>query len=177
MYDEFNPSQPVAPLGGVWVEGQKLHASDGTVNTSLGTAIYIEDNTALLGAWGDNENGYLAGSVYVFTRTDDTWTQQAKLIAPDGGPEDSFGVMVCLSGDTALIGACYDDDNGANSGSAYVYTRSGTTWTLQQKLLPSDGVADAQFGIAVYIQGDTAFIGANRDDDMGSRSGSVYVFT
>jgi hypothetical protein len=176
-YQNWNLNHPLAPTGVIWTEGQKMLASDGKVNTSLGTAISVDGDTALIGAWGDSENGAGAGSAYMFTRTGNTWTQQAKLLAPDGAPGDAYGVMVSLSGDTALIGACYDDDNGANSGSAYVYTRSGTTWTLQAKLLPSDGVADAQFGIATAISGDTAFIGANRDDDMGFQSGSVYVFT
>jgi hypothetical protein len=176
-YQNWIPNHPLAPMGGIWTEGQKMLASDGKVNTSLGTAISVDGNTALIGAEGDNDNGAMSGSAYVFTRTGTTWTQQEKLLASDGAPEDNFGVMVSLSGDTALIGAFYDNDNGAHSGSAYVYTRSGTTWTQQAKLLPLDGVADAQFGVATAISGDTAFIGANRDDDMGFQSGSVYVFT
>jgi hypothetical protein len=176
-YQNWNPNHPLAPTGGIWTEGQKMLASDGKVNTSLGTAISVDGDTALIGAEGDSDNGAMAGSAYVFTRTGTTWTQQAKLLASDGAPGDNFGVMVSLSGDTALIGAFYDNDNGAHSGSAYVFTHTGTTWTQQAKLLPSDGVADAQFGIATAISGDTAFIGANRDDDMGFQSGSVYVFT
>jgi hypothetical protein len=176
-YQEWVPSHPNAPVGGVWTEQQKLLASDGDVNTTLGSALSIDGDTVLAGASWDDENGFQSGSAYVFVRNGNTWSQQAKLLPSDGGVGDFFGVMVSVSGDTALVGACFDDDLGANSGSAYVFTRSGTTWTQQAKLLPLDGVADAQFGIAVALSGDTAFVGANRDDDFGSKSGSVYVFT
>jgi hypothetical protein len=52
-----------------------------------------------------------------------------------------FGYAVALSGDSALAGAYYDDDNGSNSGSAYVFTRSGATWSQQAKLTAADGAA------------------------------------
>ena len=53
-----------------------------------------------------------SGSAYVFTRTGTTWTQQEKLLASDGAADDDFGYSVSLDGDTALIGALLDDDNG-----------------------------------------------------------------
>ena len=66
--------------------------------------------------------------------------------------------MVSIEGNTALIGADYDDDNGLDSGSAYIFTRSGATWTQQQNLLASDGAAEDLFGNSVFISGDTALI-------------------
>jgi hypothetical protein len=86
------------------------------------------------------------------------------------------GWAVSLDGDTAFIGATYDDDKGVNSGSAYVFTRSGTTWTQQAKLTASDGSAGDEFG-ALALDGDTAFITSWQDDDNGADSGSAYVFT
>ena len=78
--------------------------------------------------------------------------------------------------DTIVMGAYQDDDNGiTNSGSAYVYTRSGSTWTEQAKLTASDGAANDQFGDSVAISGDTVVIGARLDDDNGDSSGSTYV--
>ena len=65
------------------------------------------------------------GSVYVFGRAAGTWTQQQELLAADGAANDSFGTTVALDGDTALIGAVGDNDNGTGSGSAYVFTRIG----------------------------------------------------
>ena len=69
------------------------------------------------------------------------------------------------------------NDNGDWSGYAYVFTRSGTDWTEQAKLLASDEAAHSQFGLSVSIDGDYAIIGARQDDDNGYNSGSAYVFT
>jgi carbonic anhydrase/acetyltransferase-like protein (isoleucine patch superfamily) len=81
-----------------------------------------------------------------------------------------------VDGDTAVIGARNDDDKGANSGSAYVFVRSGSSWAQQAKLTASDGVSTDQFGISVSVDGDTAVIGTRYDDDKGADSGSTYVF-
>jgi hypothetical protein len=160
-----------------WTEMQKLLASDGTTNDFFGWSISLSGNTTLVGAMRDNDNGNVSGSAYVFTRTGSTWTQQQKLLASDGATDDRFGYSVSVDGDTALIGAYFDDDNGVNSGSAYVFTRTGTTWTQQAKLLASDGVAEAQFGNSVSLSGDTALVGAMRGNNNGNVSGSAYVFT
>ena len=69
--------------------------------------------------------------------------EQAKLTASDGAAVDWFGISVAIAGDTIVVGAYGDDtDNGTNSGSAYVFTRTGTTWTEQAKLTASDGAAE-----------------------------------
>jgi len=100
----------------------------------------------------------------------------ARLLADDGATSDQFGFSVSLSGDTALIGAFKDDDNGTDSGSAYVFTRSGSAWILQAKLIASDRAWNDRFGTSVSLSGDTALIGAWEDDDNGSQTGSAYVF-
>ena len=100
----------------------------------------------------------------------------AKLSASDGASYDYFGYSVSVSGDTALVGADLDDDNGANSGSAYVFQRSGGVWSQQAKLAASDGAAFDWFGVSVSVSGDTALVGASLDDDKGSGSGSAYVY-
>jgi len=151
--------------GIIWAQQAKLLASDSA--GGFGCSVALSGDTALIGA---------LGSVYVFIRSDRNWTQQAKLVPSDVGP-NAFGWSVSLDEDTALIGAILDDDNGAGSGSAYVFTRTGTTWTQQAKLLASDGAADDYFGWSVCLDGDTALIGAYEDDDNGQNSGSAYVFT
>ena len=103
-----------------------------------------------------------------------TWEQVAKLISGSGG--DSFGGSVAVSGDTAVIGAPGDDDLGSNAGAAYVFTRNGTGWVQQAKLFANDGAAFDAFGVSVAVSGDTAVIGATGHDDLGSHSGSAYVF-
>src|SRR3989304_1057522 len=90
-------------------------------------------------------------------------TQQAKLTAGDGAAFDYFGERVSVDGDTALVVAMFDDDKGTDSGSAYVFVRSGTTWSQQAKLTAGDGAAGDQFGVSVSVHGDTA-LGAARPD-------------
>jgi hypothetical protein len=104
---------------------------------------------------------------------------EEKLTASDGAAGDWFGVSVSISDDgtTALIGASGDDDNGLDSGSAYVFKYNGLTW-VEEKLTASDGAADDLFGGSVSISDDatTTLIGAYADDDNGLNSGSAYVF-
>ena len=89
-----------------------------------------------------------------------------------------FGRSVAIAGDTIVVGAYEDDtDNGTDSGSAYVFTRTGTTWTQQAKLTASDGAAYDQFGWSVAMAGDTIIVGSRYDDDNGTDSGSAYAFT
>jgi len=105
-------------------------------------------------------------------------TQQQKLSALDGAANNHFGTAVALSGDTLVVGA--PDNNGASDdqGAVFVYTRSGATWTLQQKLTAQDGAANGGFGFSVAISGDTVVIGAPLDDIGGNKDqGSAYVFT
>jgi hypothetical protein len=99
------------------------------------------------------------------------------LLASDGARTESFGYSVSLDGDTALIGAYNNRDNGISSGSAYVFTYDGNNWIEQTNLLPSDGDNHDEFGFSVSMCGDRAIIGAWRDEDKGEYSGSAYVFT
>ena len=75
-----------------------------------------------------------------------TLNEAQKLLASDGAADDQFSVSVAVDGDTAVVGAYWDDDDGSGSGSAYVFTRSGATWTQQAKLTALDGAADSRFG-------------------------------
>ena len=117
-----------------------------------------------------------SGSAYVFHRSGTRWSQPAKCAAADGARGDFFGVSVSVSGDTAVIGARLDDDAGPGSGSAYVFSRSGTTWSQQAKLTAADGAAGDVFGWSIALSGDTVVIAATRNDDRGNESGSAYVF-
>ena len=83
---------------------------------------------------------------------------QAKLTAADGGPNDYFGTSVAISGDTAVVGVPYQDDY-SGTGAAYVFVRSGGTWSQQAKLTASDGAAFDWFGCSVALSGDTAVVG------------------
>jgi len=107
---------------------------------------------------------------------DPIWLEQQKLIASTASALGWFGYSVSVSGDSAIIGMPRDGDSGTDSGSAYVFVRSGSVWSQEQKLLASDGATVDRFGFSVMVEGGTAVIAAPLDDDKGSGSGSVYVF-
>jgi hypothetical protein len=164
--------------GGVWTEQTKLMASDATTAGYFGRSVAIVGDTAVIGADGDDDAGSSSGSAYVFVRSGEVWSQQAKLIASDAARGDRFGASVAVSGDTAVIGAYFDSHAaGDYAGSAYVFVRSGGVWSQQAKLTASDAAADDWFGVSVAISGDTAMIGAYFDDHSGgSNAGAAYVF-
>ena len=161
---------------GAWTQQAKLLSDDGAELDRFGYRVSISGDTALIGAHYRDDNGTNSGAAYVFTRSEGVWTQQAKLLASDGAAHDWFGNSVSIIADTAVIGAWRGADNGADSGSAYVFKRNGGVWTQQAKLLPSDGEDNEKFGWSVSVIGDTAVIGALHDDDNGFESGSAYVF-
>ncbi|MGX9727739.1 MAG: FG-GAP repeat protein [Candidatus Electronema sp. VV] len=168
----------VRAADGTWSQQAKLTAADGAVYDSFGWSVSVSGDTAVIGAWQDDDKGDISGSAYVFVRAaDGTWSQQAKLTAADGVSNDWFGWSVSVSGDTAVIGAWQNDDKGDISGAAYVFVRAADgTWSQQAKLTADDGAAEDWFGISVAVSGDTAVIGAYGDDDKGNASGSAYVF-
>src|SRR5215475_8513303 len=169
--------------GAVWTQQQQLTAHDGAANDSLGGSVAISGDTVVVGEnidkVGANEGH---GSAYVFTRSGTVWTQQQKLIADDGAEGDQFGRSVAISGDTLVVGAPFGDIGGNfRQGSAYVFTRSGAVWTLQQKLRADDGEAGDFFGLAVALNGATLVVGAVNDHIGGNvgalGQGSAYVFS
>lgn len=106
-------------------------------------------------------------------------TELAKLTASDAAEQDRFGWQVAISGDVAVVTSVADDDNGENSGSAYLFERDAGgqgNWGQVAKLTASDGAAADGFGKSVSISGDTVAIGADLDDDHGDSSGSAYLF-
>ncbi len=162
---------------GNWNQQAKLIPGDGAAGDLFGFGVSLDGDTALIGAGNHDASGTDAGSAYVFVRTGTTWSEQAKLLASDGAADDFFGSEnVSIQGDTAVVGAIGDDDAGSASGSAYVFVRNGTAWSQEAKLLASDGAATDFFGRYVAISGETALVGAMRDDDLGNSSGSAYVF-
>ena len=132
--------------GGVWSEQQKLTASDGAGFDRFGESVSVSGDTVVVSARIDDANGISSGSAYVFVRSGGVWSEQQKLTASDGAANDQFGVSVSVSGDTLVIGAHLDDDNGSNSGSAYGFVRSGGAWSEQQKLTASDGAESDELG-------------------------------
>ncbi len=163
---------------GAWSQQAKLLPDDGGEEEIFGNSVSICGDTVVVGSRGDADNGIRSGSAFVFTRSGDVWTQQAKLLPADGQPEEMFGSSVSVDHDTAVVGAQRDDDNGFYSGSAYVYTRSDGDWSRQAKLLPDDGAELDFFGVSVSISGDAVVVGSLGDDNTnGEDAGSAYLFT
>ena len=86
----------------------------------FGDSVSVSGDVAVVGAILDDDNGEFSGSAYVFRYDGAVWVEEEKLTASDGAAEDFFG-SVSISGDVALVGAWGDDDNGSDSGSAYVF--------------------------------------------------------
>jgi len=160
-----------------WSQQARLAASDAGVYDEFGYSVAMSENTIVVGAPRDVIGSNRSGSAYVFSGADGKWTQEDKLIPSDGRTSDWFGFSVAVSGDTALVGASYGDSGGTDSGTVYVFSRSGGAWLQQAELTPSDAADGDYFGYSVAISGDTAVAGAYGDDDGGAVSGSAYVFT
>jgi hypothetical protein len=182
-------------------------------NDFFGRSVAVSGDTVVIGAYGEgsnatgvngdktNNSAALSGAAYVFVRSGGTWSQQAYLKASNTGSNDQFGISVSISGDTIVIGAHYEDSNatGANgngtdnsaadSGAAYVFTRSGTTWSQQAYLKASNTEAGDYFGYSVAVSNDTIVVGAysedsgatgvngNETDNSAPNAGAAYVFT
>jgi hypothetical protein len=158
--------------GTTWTQQAKLVASDGAAGDYFGYSVSLSGDTALIGAFGNNNE---KGAAYVFTRTGTIWTQQAKLYDWNPTGYDFFGLSVSLyDANNALIGEPGHTVNGQfNAGAAYAFFRSGSTWNYDI-LYASDAAADDQFGWSVSLFADTALIGAFGDDNL---KGAAYVFT
>ena len=169
--------------GSTWSQQAKLEASDGSSNDNFGMGCRISEDgdTAVVGAKGAGSGINGTGKIYVYTRSGTSWSQQASITASDAADGDLFGYAVDISddGDTIVVGA-YGEDTGGNArGQMYVYTRSGSTWSEQQKFQSSDVEDGDNFGFAVAISGDgdNIIAGVPFEDTSGSGAGSGYIFT
>jgi hypothetical protein len=182
---EFGGNRDYSGKGAAWIftrsgstwsqQGSKLTANDETGNGKFGTIVALSANgdTALIGGWNDDHS---QGAAWVFTRSGSNWEQQGpKLTGGEEAGEGRFGVAVALSadGNTALVGGLADN---STRGAAWLFARSGSTWTQQgPKLTPGDGAGEGEFGTNVVLSADgaTALIGAWRDN---SGTGAAWAF-
>lgn len=195
--------------GAQWSQQAYVKASNTNTGDFFGYSVALSGTTLAVGALGEDSRGpglpldnsaANAGAVYVFTRTGATWTQQAYLKASNAGAGDSFGTAVALSGDTLVVGAPFEDsaatgvngnsadESAADSGAAYVFVRTGTSWSQQAYVKASNTGAGDAFGSAAAVSGDTLAVGAPREasvatgvggnaaDNSAAAAGAVYVF-
>ena len=180
---------------GTWSQVQKIVASDRGRGDRFSRSVAISGDYAIVGAyWEDQDASGVdslndAGSAYIFKNNAGTWSQVQKIVAADRGLDDWFGSSVAISGDYAIVGAYWEDQDASgvdslnNAGSAYIFKNNAGTWTQVQKIVASDrGVSDL-FGNSVAISGDYAIVGAIYEDEdasganMLSAAGAAYFFT
>ncbi|MDB6057262.1 MAG: Fibronectin type domain protein [Verrucomicrobiales bacterium] len=144
-------------IGGTWVLQQTLTQTAPTqfAIDGFGSSVAISGNTIAVSNPQD-PTGPGRGTVSIFTNNGTSWNFQAQVAAPTGTPLADFGSAVAIDGNTLLVGASGQGMFGA----AYVFVRTGTTWTLQQMLTPSNPHSADEFGEAVALEGDTAVVGA-----------------
>lgn len=198
--------------GNTWTQQAFLKASNSEANDNFGISVAISGNTIVVGSYyedggspGVNGNqadnsSFASGAAYVFHRTGTTWTQQAYLKASHPGSDDYFGCAVAISGNTIVVGASDEDSNAVgvngdasnnlrfNSGAAYVFQRTGSTWAQQAYLKAGNADNIDYFGSAVAISGDTIVVGTefeasnattvngNGADNSATKAGAAYVF-
>ena len=155
-------------------EQVKLMAYDPAENDRFGISAGISGDYAIVGVSGDDDGAGGTGSAYIFRRTGtNTWDAGTKIVASDAAGGDSFGASVAISGDYAIVGASGNDDPD-NSGSAYIFRRTDiNTWDAGTKIIAPDAAGGDEFGSSVSISGNTAIVGAYRNDSF---TGSAYIF-
>ena len=161
-----------ARFGTTWTQQQKLAASDGAAQDEFGNSVSGNEDYAVVGAYHEDASGTNAGAAYIFARFGTTWTQQQKLIGSDIVAYDGFGWSLATSGDYIVVGA--KDKSPWSSGAAYMFARSGTSWTQQQRLYGSDATTTDKFGYAVAINGDYVLVSSI---NQGLRDGAAYIYT
>ena len=166
-----------------WGEVKKLTASDGQAEDQLGWSVAVSGGTVIVGARFETTGGGNVGAVYVFERNKggaDNWGEVKKLIASDAQNFVQFGWRVSVSGDTAVVGAPFQVAGGIfQAGAAFVFERNeggADNWGEVKKLTASDAQEHDWFGFGVTVSGDTAVVGAQREDARATDAGAAYVF-
>jgi len=162
-----------------WVPSFEFLAPVAESLERLGWSVALSGDIAVLGAPGDFEYFEKAGSAWVFQRDAglNSWTPVKRIAASDGHSQDEFGISVDVDGDLIAVGAPSEYD--FKRGAAYVFRRDAggpDQWGEVAIIEAPDGAGGDRFGAAVSIEGGLLAVGATGDDDLGSQSGSVYVF-
>lgn len=162
---------------GVWIETQKLTASDGEAGRLFGYSIALRSNLAVIGARGSGADDF-PGAAYVFMRSQDgLWQESQKLTPEPSSEKDEFGCSVAANSSAILVGACGDNERGILAGAAYFFAlNTEGRWQKLQKLTASDSTGGEEFGASVAIDETIAVVGARFGSGEEKNSGAVYIF-
>ncbi|MCP3916684.1 MAG: hypothetical protein GY711_14105 [bacterium] len=163
--------------GGAWALRQKIVLPTLDPGDFFGWSLALDGRFAAVSAYGDDDAGVNAGSVYVLRRRGDRWRLRQKLVGSTVGDFDNFGSAVAMHGRYLVASAPSDASAGPESGVAYTFRRSGSTYGEESRIAASDGAAGDGFGVSVSISGDKCLIGSSHSDASGEASGSAYVFS
>ena len=161
--------------GGVWTQqGNKLVGTGniGAAYQGASVGISADGNSVIIGGYADNN---YQGAAWIFTRSGGIWTQQGnKLVGTFNIGAAYQGIVVGISadGNTAIIGGFLDN---TSQGAAWVYKRSGGSWTQQGKLVGTGNTGSARQGCSVSISADgkTTIFGGSNDN---TSQGAAWVF-
>ncbi|QDT91775.1 Calx-beta domain-containing protein [Gimesia algae] len=163
-----------------WSYYSTLTAFDGAADDHFGSSIAISGETIVIGAYGADLNQSDEGAAYVFRLAGGTWQLETKLIASNAEADDSFGTDVAIENDLIVIGApLHNVPSYNNSGAAYIFTRSGSTWSEDQILTETEFYSyENRLGTSVAIENGEVFVAARRAkvDDAGAGVGSVFTY-
>ena len=148
----------------------KITASDAAENDNFGWSVAAGSGRIVVGSRWDDDNGTNSGSAYIF---DLDGNELDKITASDGAEFDIFGHSIAVGSGRIVVGSPLDADNGADSGSAYIFDLDGNELT---KIVASDGAASDEFGFSVAVGSGRIVVGAILNDDDGDASGSAYIF-
>ena len=155
-----------------WVELVKLQGNDTDGKDYFGYSVAIDGDTVVVGARGKNGE---TGTAYIFTYDEVAgWVEQQRLQGSDIDGSDYFGQSVDIDGNMIVVGA---SGKKSNTGAAYVFTYSTSSWVELAKLQASDKQTGDSFGGSVAVDGNTVVVGAYREDTGGTDAGAAYVFT
>jgi hypothetical protein len=171
---------------GTWNQQEKLFDYTSGSEDGFGQSVSVSGDTAVVGAFLDDDGGTNRGTIIVFVRdAQGVWIRQISHQAFDHdfsdrgalSANDYFGSSVSVSGDTMVIGAKGVEENGINSGSAYILVRNAQgLWVKHSILIANDGAAEDYFGASVSVSNDRVLVGAWGDGDNGDEAGSAYIF-
>lgn len=164
-------------IGGVWTQVQKFTGSDTVAGDFFGFDVDLDGLYAVVGAdQHDTLDVFNSGAAYVYEYVAGSWIERQKLTAFDPGSGDHLGRSVAIGGDLVVVGSSSDDDDGVDSGSAYVWRRSGNEWIFEQKLTASTADVGDQFGWDVTTDGQIIVVSAIADEVDAAEVGAVFVF-